>query len=270
MQKHSTAVVPFAFDDHLVRAISVDDTPMLHARDAAVALGYANPSEAYQAHCKHLKRFSYREMLELGFAAPNPRGEYFIPESDVYRLVMRSKLEDAERFQDWVVEEVLPSIRKTGSYAINPQAKLQAGPSLKDQLAFAREVSKALRYSDTSKIRMYRILAEESGITTRILPDYTDEPLTRSLSDLLKLHGSDLSAVKANKLLVAAGYLAEIERPSRGGPKKFKSITEAGSRFGKNETSPENPNETQPRWFVNTAQELMGILDQERVRMEAA
>lgn len=150
------------------------------------------------------------------------------------------------------------------------QAQPHVGPSMKDQLAFAREVSKALRYSDTSKIRMYRILAEESGITTRILPDYTDEPLTRSLSDLLKLHGSDLSAVKANKLLVAAGYLAEIERPSRGGPKKFKSITEAGSRFGKNETSPENPNETQPRWFVNTAQELMGILDQERVRMEAA
>lgn len=39
-----------------------------------------------------------------------------IPESDVYRLVMRSNLPDAERFQDWVVEEVLPSIRKTGGY----------------------------------------------------------------------------------------------------------------------------------------------------------
>lgn len=39
-----------------------------------------------------------------------------IPESDVYRLVMRSNLPDAERFQDWVVEEVLPSIRRAGSY----------------------------------------------------------------------------------------------------------------------------------------------------------
>lgn len=39
-----------------------------------------------------------------------------IPESDVYRLVMRSNLPDAERFQDWVVEEVLPSIRKAGGY----------------------------------------------------------------------------------------------------------------------------------------------------------
>ena len=109
-------IIPFSFDNQLVRAISVDDTPMLHARDAAIALGYANPAEAYQTHCKHLKQFSYRELLELGFAAPNPRGEYFIPESDIYRLVMRSKTENAERFQDWVMEEVLPSIRQTGSY----------------------------------------------------------------------------------------------------------------------------------------------------------
>lgn len=39
-----------------------------------------------------------------------------IPESDVYRLVMRSNLPNAERFQDWVVEEVLPSIRRAGGY----------------------------------------------------------------------------------------------------------------------------------------------------------
>jgi len=41
----------------------------------------------------------------------------FIPESEVYRLVMRSKLPDAEKFQDWVCEEVHPSIRKTGVYS---------------------------------------------------------------------------------------------------------------------------------------------------------
>ena len=42
----------------------------------------------------------------------------FIPESDVYRLVMRSKLPEAEKFQDWVCEEILPAIRKTGGYMI--------------------------------------------------------------------------------------------------------------------------------------------------------
>ncbi|MFQ9021147.1 MAG: Bro-N domain-containing protein [Parabacteroides merdae] len=42
----------------------------------------------------------------------------FIPESDVYRLIMRSKLPEAEKFQDWVCEEILPAIRKTGGYMV--------------------------------------------------------------------------------------------------------------------------------------------------------
>ena len=42
----------------------------------------------------------------------------FIPESDLYRLIMRSQLPNAEKFSDWVCEEVLPSIRQTGSYSI--------------------------------------------------------------------------------------------------------------------------------------------------------
>ncbi len=50
-----------------------------------------------------------------------PRGEYIIPESDLYRLIMRSNMAEAERFQDWVVEEVLPQIRRTGSY--NPLSR---------------------------------------------------------------------------------------------------------------------------------------------------
>ena len=45
-----------------------------------------------------------------------PRGVYVIHESDLYRLIMRSNMPDAERFQDWVTEEVLPQIRKTGGY----------------------------------------------------------------------------------------------------------------------------------------------------------
>jgi prophage antirepressor-like protein len=46
----------------------------------------------------------------------NPRGVCIIPESDLYRLIMRSKVPAAEKFQDWVTEEVLPLIRKTGSF----------------------------------------------------------------------------------------------------------------------------------------------------------
>lgn len=61
-------------------------------------------------------------MEHLGFE-PIPQGVTLIRESDVYRLVMRSKLESAERFQDWVVEEVLPTIRATGSYSLKTPAE---------------------------------------------------------------------------------------------------------------------------------------------------
>ena len=64
---------------------------------------YEQPNDAVNAYCKKVNKFSYGE---------SPRGAQpynIIPESDVYRLIMRSNLPNAERFQDWVTEDVLPS-----------------------------------------------------------------------------------------------------------------------------------------------------------------
>lgn len=85
--------------------------PWFIARDVAVALGYENPAEAVQDHCKKVNKITQHSK-----SLP-PTNLLTIPESDVYRLIMRSNLPSAERFQDWVVEEVLPSIRKYGVYA---------------------------------------------------------------------------------------------------------------------------------------------------------
>jgi prophage antirepressor-like protein len=89
--------------------ISEDGKPLFCANDVAVILGYSKPRNAISTHC--------RGALKRG--TPTSSGDQemlFIPESDVYRLIMRSKLPDAERFQDWVCEDILPSIRKTGGY----------------------------------------------------------------------------------------------------------------------------------------------------------
>ena len=83
--------------------------PWFVARDVAIALGYSDPADAIQRHCKKVNDSN----IGVSPTIPSPK---IIPESDVYRLVMRSKLPDAVRFQDWVVEEVLPIIRKTGHY----------------------------------------------------------------------------------------------------------------------------------------------------------
>lgn len=114
----SSNIVPFSFEAHEVRAVVVDGSPLFGSRDVAVALAYANPAEAYKDHCKSLKKLSYSELLELKWVNPNPQGEYVMPESDVYRLIVKSNKPEAERFEKWLFEEVLPTIRKTGSYSI--------------------------------------------------------------------------------------------------------------------------------------------------------
>jgi anti-repressor protein len=79
-------------------------------KEVAEKLGYSNPQKAIRDHCKGVNETFIP-------TAGGMQTMKVIPESDVYRLVMRSKLEEAEKFQDWVVEEVLPSIRKRGMYA---------------------------------------------------------------------------------------------------------------------------------------------------------
>lgn len=85
-------------------------SPWFVAKDVATALGYTNPKKAVRDHCKQYKPIGGNESFPLDSQTN------IIPESDVYRLIMRSKLPSAEKFQDWVVEEILPTIRKTGGY----------------------------------------------------------------------------------------------------------------------------------------------------------
>lgn len=119
-----------------------------------------------------------------------------------------------------------------------------------------------LRMSETSKVRMLSKICEQKGIQSGFLPEYTDEPLTRSLTDLLNQHGSNLSAQAVNRVLIHLGVIEELIRPSTGKKvKRFKSLTQYGLKFGKNETSPESPRETQPRYFVDKFPGLLSMIN---------
>lgn len=109
-----------SYGDFNLRAIELDKTIWFHARTVAKGLGYANPSEAYQNHCKSLKLFDYSTLLESGFKEPHPKGEYFMKLADLNRLIMKSSLPSAEAIQDWVNEDVIPSLLTTGSYSMQP------------------------------------------------------------------------------------------------------------------------------------------------------
>lgn len=89
-----------------------DGKELFPASQVAAALGYTNPWKAIGDHCRSLTK---REV-------PHPQsidktmGINFIPEGDLYRLIVKSQLPAAERFERWVFEEVLPTIRKHGAY----------------------------------------------------------------------------------------------------------------------------------------------------------
>lgn len=85
--------------------------PLFCASDVARSLGYKDPKQAVTTHCKSAE-LVYQPHAN-GIGGTNVK---FIKESDLYRLVMKSEIPSAEKFQDWVCEEVLPSIRKHGAY----------------------------------------------------------------------------------------------------------------------------------------------------------
>lgn len=92
-----------------VRTVMINNKLHFCGADVARALGYKKPSEAIRAHC--------RATVKYGTPISGKMQDVnFIPEGDVYRLIVRSKLPTAEKFEAWVFDDVLPSIRKTGGY----------------------------------------------------------------------------------------------------------------------------------------------------------
>ncbi len=98
-----------------VRSIEIDGKPYFMASDVARALGYVRPNDAVQQHC----RATVKRRIPISGKAQEVN---FISEGDLYRLITHSKLESAERFEGWVFDEVLPALRKSGSYEM-PKAK---------------------------------------------------------------------------------------------------------------------------------------------------
>ncbi len=106
----------FNFDSYAVRTVQDEATgePLFVGKDVCDALGYANASAAIKQHCKG---FAKRYPLQTAGGVQEAR---VLTKSDVLRLIISSNLPEAERFEAWVFEEVLPAVLKTGQY-IAPQ-----------------------------------------------------------------------------------------------------------------------------------------------------
>lgn len=123
-----------------IRTMMIDDEPWAVGKDIAEALGYVNPRKAIQDHVDNEDKMGER------FVTPSVtdslgRKQYplWINESGLYSLILSSKLPTAKRFKRWVTSEVLPTLRKTGSYALPEIATRALSPD--DYLTAARILS---------------------------------------------------------------------------------------------------------------------------------
>lgn len=158
--------------------------------DVAKALGFKNPSNAVKNHCKPNRTIKHRLNSRLN------NGKYdltFIEESNFYRLVIKSTLPSAEKFQDWVVEDVLPSLRETGKYEIKEE-KL----TIQNNQNNLEEINKALGNKVDHLINRNRLLAEDL-IKYRLycLEEIAEEfgIKTTTLEAILEDRGFDLESV---------------------------------------------------------------------------
>lgn len=117
MSNTNTTLIPFAFGIQDVRVLLLDGEPWFVGKDVAEMLGYADPTNAMKQHCRGVvKRHPIVDALG------RTQEVRILAEPDVLRLIVSSKLPGAERFERWLFEDVLPTLRRTGHYQIPDSA----------------------------------------------------------------------------------------------------------------------------------------------------
>lgn len=172
-----------------VRALEIDGKPYFCGSDIAEALGYKRPNDAIAQHCRATVK--HRTPISGKIQEVN-----YIPEGDVYRLIVRSKLPSAEKFEKWVFDEVLPSIRQTGGYQMTM-------PQGKELLALAvLEAQKTIeaQNKDIERMKPKEIFADAVATSSTTI-------LIGELAKLLRQNGIDTGRDRLFDWMRRNGYL---------------------------------------------------------------
>lgn len=165
-----------------IRTITEEDRTLFCGKDVATALGYNEPHKAIARHCKGgMKRpigVETGKKLD-GTPAMQQIEMLFIPEGDVYRLAARSELPGAEKFESWIFDEVIPSIRRTGGY-ISGQEEMDPD----DLMAKAVLVAQRTLAARAARIKAQAVEISSLTVDKQIMKpkaDYFDELVNRNL-----------------------------------------------------------------------------------------
>lgn len=155
-----------------VRTLLINDKPYFCASDVAKALGYKRPNDAIAQHCRATVKYSIPISGKI-------QDVNFIHEGDVYRLIMRSKLPSAEKFESWVMDEVLPTIRKSGGYINNPD--LMVNTYFSEFSEEQKGLIKGLLINITALQNKNLALNNENDLLSQKNLEWADRPLINSL-----------------------------------------------------------------------------------------
>ena len=155
-----------------VRTIMLDDKPYFMASDIAKALGYARPNDAVSRHCRATVKHSTPISGKI-------QKVNFIPEGDMYRLIAHSKLPSAERFESWIFDEVLPTIRRTGGYINN--VDLMVNTYFSDIPDDQKVLVKGLMTNITALQNKNSALNNENDLLAQKNLEWADRPLINAL-----------------------------------------------------------------------------------------
>ncbi|ALR09625.2 antirepressor [Xylella fastidiosa] len=221
------AITPFQFESHAVRTV-VDDHGEVWfvGKDVADVLGYANHNKALGDHCRGVTKC---------YPIPDNLGRLqetrIISEPDMLRLIVSSKLPAAERFERWVFEEALPTLRKTGTYSTPGALPTLPGPT-QDRIAALLLIG---QYISTVPGVKPGIAAAATLACIKSNTNLTTEEIRRALPALQEplclLNATQLgkrlhcSAKEANHLLASSGLQFRNERDEW-------ELTEAGRVWG--------------------------------------
>lgn len=180
-----------------IRTVEEGDKIYFVASDVAKALGYKKPQNAVATHCKGA--------LKRGILTNGGKQELnVIPEGDVYRLVTHSELPSAQKFESWVFDEVLPTIRKHGAYATpdtldkmiaSPEFGIKLLTALKEEQEKNGKLTEELDAAQPSIVFAKAVSASDTSI------------LIGGLAKLIKQNGINIGQKRLFQWMRDNGYL---------------------------------------------------------------
>ena len=199
------------FEGNNVEVFELNGQVLFNPKHVAEILDIKNVNDNLRKMNKHqVIKIKNSDICNADFRKLNNAGENFLTESGVYKLVFKSRKPEAERFSDWVTDEVLPTIRKHGAYMTNEVIeKTLTDPDYLIQLATALKDERQARQLAEKKIEEQKPLVDFANQVT----DTTDLIDMKTMAKLLKDKNINIGRNRLFEFLRIRGILMKDNQP---------------------------------------------------------